>query len=244
MARKKILIIQFRKDKKTIDHERRCFLKVFKKEKRENFSFIFKNIFDKNVEFKEDLLSKIDGIILGGSAELFLSKIKDELEAFKRLKKIEPLIKKAIKKEIPILGICFGHQYLAHLLGAQVVRDLKQEEVGTYKIYLTKRGEREKIFSGISKEFWAQEGHKESVKRLPKKAILLAKSKKCKIESFCYKNVLGVQFHPELEKEDIEFRLKRAPDYRKGKIFLKNSPQAKKVLINFLKICKVEKKTI
>ena len=36
------------------------------------------------------------------------------------MKDIEEVILKAIEKQLPILGICFGHQFLAHLFGGKV----------------------------------------------------------------------------------------------------------------------------
>ena len=53
------------------------------------------------------------GIILMGSA----ASVHDEYEW---MNDIEKVINKAIEKQLPILGICFGHQFLAHLFGGKV----------------------------------------------------------------------------------------------------------------------------
>ena len=41
-------------------------------------------------------------------------------DQYEWMKDIEKVIFKAIEKQLPILGICFGHQFLAHLFGGKV----------------------------------------------------------------------------------------------------------------------------
>src|SRR3954467_10042303 len=52
------------------------------------------------------------------------------------------LIEEALKKEIPVLGICLGAQLVAHVLGAPVQR-AREKELGWYKISLTKEGHKD-----------------------------------------------------------------------------------------------------
>ena len=53
------------------------------------------------------------GIILMGSA----ASVHD---SYPWIDSLEEIIKNAIQKYIPILGICFGHQFLAHIFGGKV----------------------------------------------------------------------------------------------------------------------------
>ena len=178
----------------------------------------------------------IDRIIIGGSGEFSFSKKDNYPDLFKKIKESVPLIKEVIENNIPILGICLGHQYLSYVFGSRIISEEKQEEFGTFNIHLTLAGKKDAIFHGITEDFLAQQGHEDCVNSLPKNAVLLAKSDNCKIESFKIKNknIYGVQFHPELEKKDSEVRLKLANV--KEKIEFKESPLAKKIILNFVNL--------
>ena len=58
----------------------------------------------------ENQIENACGVILMGSA----ASVHDSLDWIKDTKTI---IQKAVDKKIPILGICFGHQFLAHFFG-------------------------------------------------------------------------------------------------------------------------------
>ncbi len=237
--RKKILVLQFRTDK-SLTHERSCIIQSGNFNK-DNFDFI--NILDHQ---KQDLgLINLDiykGIILGGSGENNISDWSPQRK--KMILRIKPLLNEIIKRDIPTLSICFGHQLIAHVLGGKVEANPNQSETGTSNIILNKNGQICPIFKGIPKSFYANVGHKDSVINLPKGAKLLASSNKCKIESYQLKNnIYCVQFHPELDKDGMIFRINLFPDYAKEKNIdeiLKNyrpTPFGYKVLENFKNIC-------
>ncbi len=225
---KDILLIQFRNQEKISLHEKECIFRSIKKNRVKTI-----NVFKEKFSFSKKNLSQFKKIILGGSGELSISEKKDKPDLWKKAKVISPII----KSNIPTLGICFGHQIIAYLLESEVVFDNSQKEVGTYKVFLTKKGEKDLLFNNIPREFYAQEGHKDSVKKLPKKAVLLARGEKCKIASFRFNNFYGVQFHPELKSKDVSFRLNLFPDYAEGvenSINLRSSPYVSKILENFV----------
>ena len=230
--RKTILLIQFRRNNLTARYERECILGCLGK----GINLVSKNVFREKFNLTEEIFSKISGIILGGSSEFGFSRRYPDLQ--QKIKKTTPFIKKAIKKNVPVLGICLGHQYLAFILGSEIIADESQKEVGTFKVSLTKAGKTDPLFSKTPSEFFVQEGHKCSVKKLPKGAVLLAKGKKCKIQAFRFKNAYGVQFHPEMSVRDARDRLKLCPNYGSGdkEISFKSSPFVRKVLKNFSRL--------
>lgn len=243
---KNILLVQFRKDP-SLFHERKCFLRYFQREKKLKLKII--NAFENRIGFSKpkNLLIRARGVILAGSSEFYFSRNEGKKEKIFRtmLKKITPFIEYLLQDDFPTLGICFGHQMLGYFLGEKVIADKKQAQTGTFLVSLTKEGENSFLFSGVPKEFFAQFGHQDSLKGLPKGAKLLAKTKRCKISAFQYKQrIFGVQFHPELNYRDMIFRLKLAPKYapqglNEVKKILKSSPFSSKIIKNFLKISDV-----
>ena len=146
-----------------------------------------------------------DALIIGGSGAYCVSEwtIPKELEA------IEGAIYEARSLALPILGICFGHQLLAHALGGVVEMDRARQETGTYEISCTDAAMNDEIFSHLPKTFLAQEGHKDHVTALPPGAIRLASTPSSANQAFVMpgERMYGVQFHPELSKADVATRL-------------------------------------
>lgn len=221
------LFLQFREDKTIAEHERKCFFKGFKKKVK------FYNVFADEFGFLNE--KNFTRIIVGGSGEFSLSDRNKKPKLWKKVKRTIPFLKKEIDNNTNILGVCFGHQLIAFSLGSEVKPLLAQKETGTFQIYLTSAGKKDKLFYNFPEKFLAQEGHKDSILKLPKEAVILAKSKKCKIQAFRYKNARGTQFHPELAAKDINFRLFLYPDYlsEKRKPRIKETRLVRKALGNF-----------
>ena len=227
--RKNILLIQFRKNNKIARHEKKCILKVIG---YKMVNLTCKNLFVDGISLSKKDLSNIDGIIIGGSGDFSFSKKEQHHDLFEIIKKSIPFVKDAIKRNIPILGICLGHQYLAYLLGSKVVNDKKQEEFGTFKASLTTSGKTHPLFRNIPTNFLVQEGHEDCIKKLAKDITILAKGQRCKIQSFCLGRIFAVQFHPELAaKKDMIARQNEYAGYKRS---FKPAPYSLKVIKNFL----------
>jgi len=96
----------------------------------------------------------------------------------------------------PILGICFGHQLIAHLFGGEV----KKGASGEYGISQIQIDKNHDLFNGVPKQIKVWESHFDEVKSLPQEFEILAHSDTCEIEAFAHKTkpLYGVQFHPEV----------------------------------------------
>ena len=99
----------------------------------------------------------------------------------------------------------------------EVINNIKLAELGTIELKLTKKGQKDPIFGKMEQNFLAQMGHEDIVIKKPDKSIVLASSKKIKIEAFCFQNkpIYCTQFHPELRVDDLKKRMRNYPKYIK-----------------------------
>ncbi|OGR11981.1 MAG: hypothetical protein A2097_05795, partial [Desulfobacula sp. GWF2_41_7] len=126
----------------------------------------------------------IKGIVLSGGARSVYEKDAPKFD------------KEILKLSMPILGICYGHQLTAHLMGGKVVSG-KSGEYGLMKLNI-KNAEEILAHLGKSKNVWMN--HRDIVVRLPKSFISVASTEHSKIAAFANKKqkIFGVQFHPEV----------------------------------------------
>ncbi len=154
---------------------RRCFLEQgFKAE-----IYPFETLLEK---LKED---GVKGIVISGGPYSVYDETSPKLD------------EKIISLDIPILGICYGHQLLAKLLGGTVEKSEKGE-FGFTEFYLS---EKDEIFEGWDEKEICWMSHRDIVASLPNHVKVLGFTKidsRKVIAAFRYKKIFGVQFHPEV----------------------------------------------
>jgi len=102
---------------------------------------------------------------------------------------LETFLRAAYEAEIPIVGICFGHQILAQALGGQVERF-----PGGWSI-----GPQEYLFDGISDPVVINAWHQDQVTVLPAGSTRVATSPFCENAALVYGDrAFTIQAHPEL----------------------------------------------
>ncbi|MBN2517520.1 MAG: GMP synthase subunit A [Candidatus Altiarchaeota archaeon] len=101
-----------------------------------------------------------------------------------------------IRIDLPILGICLGHQVIAQYFGGKVESGLR----GEYGFGEIMVDEEDEILKGMPKKFQAWISHRDEVTILPKGFRALAHSGICNYEAMRHekKPIFGVQFHPEV----------------------------------------------
>lgn len=102
---------------------------------------------------------------------------------------------------VPTLGICYGHQLIAHALGGEVANNPAGREIGTVEI--TRDAEvDDPLLNGLPVRFPAHASHVQSVLGLPEGAQALARSaldahQVVRYAPMCW----GFQFHPEFSTQ-------------------------------------------
>ncbi|WP_435073092.1 type 1 glutamine amidotransferase [Halorubrum sp. HHNYT27] len=102
----------------------------------------------------------------------------------------------AAADDVPVLGVCYGHQVLAEALGGRVA-GMDEFEIGYNAV---RRRADDPLFDGISEEFTAFTTHGDEVVELPPSATLIAENDHG-VHAFRDGHCWGVQFHPEYDIE-------------------------------------------
>ena len=104
--------------------------------------------------------------------------------------------------EVPVLGICVGHQFLGRHFGGRVVRGTP--EFGAAEITVDRPDH--PIFAGLPTHLKAWSNHNDSVVVPPPGWSVLAHSPDCPVQAMAHptKVIWGVQFHPEVTLDQVE----------------------------------------
>jgi GMP synthase (glutamine-hydrolysing) len=107
-------------------------------------------------------------------------------------------VRNLIALDVPMLGICYGHQLIADALGGEVDYHSRGAEVGTVTVSRTDEALDDELFHDLPPHFPVQVIHWQSVRLLPPGAVLLAGNSFDPHHAFRMgKCTWGVQFHPE-----------------------------------------------
>jgi GMP synthase (glutamine-hydrolysing) len=193
-VRSHVLVIQVRAD----DQSRKTENLLFRRCVRTTTPLEFVNAY---VDVPEPDILAARGVIIAGSP---LSVFEPGVP---NASKLEYAMRLCLRRKIPLLGICFGAQFIAHAMGGEVVRSKDAEEQGTFEMMRHAEGHGDELLVGIPKAFPAVCAHQDAIKRLPANSTCLASSDRCLVQAFRLlgERVWGLQFHPERKDASDEW---------------------------------------
>lgn len=139
-------------------------------------------------------ISDISGLIITGSPSMVTEKRHWSEATIKWLNQF-------LDNDIPVLGVCYGHQLLAKLLGGKVDWNPLGRQMGQVSVDFTDAINNDRLFQSFLSQkrsipFIAT--HQQAVTELPSEVTLLGTTELDKHHCFRYKNHMwGLQFHPE-----------------------------------------------
>ncbi len=187
-------------------------------------------------------LRTFDMLSVGGSGDFYVSRGDlPEFEAYL------DFLREVVALGHPTFASCFGYQSLARALGAEVVHDPANAEVGTFELNLTEAGRSDALFQTLPERFWAHLGHKDRACSAPTGTLNLAGSARSPFQALRIpgKPVWACQFHPEMDRDASLERLRcymadyGPPDPKDAEAafarFLE-TPDTSKLLVQFLSL--------
>ena len=139
-------------------------------------------------------LRELDGLILsGGAARVGLTGELGNCADYLSL-------------DVPILGICAGHQFMARHYGGDA-GEAPKPEFGAATISLV--GDGGPLFEGTPSEQTVWESHNDEVVQAPPGFVITAKSESCEVQGMENKagDRFGLQFHPEVNDSEYGARI-------------------------------------
>lgn len=145
-------------------------------------------------------LSEVSGVVvMGGAMDA------DDVVGFPGLAAERGLLAAAVDADVPVLGVCLGHQLLALALGARLHRRTAQE-VGFAPVRVVADDPVLGGLGAVGSEPTVLHWHSDEVD-LPAGATLLASTDATQVQAFRAGSALGLQFHPELDAAMLDLWL-------------------------------------
>jgi GMP synthase (glutamine-hydrolysing) len=176
----------------------------------------------------------VAGVIITGSAH-------SVTERAPWMLRLEAWIRDAVAREMPLLGVCFGHQLIGSALGGEVRRNPRGRRIGTMKV---RRTDEDPLLEGLPQEFDVNLTHQDHVSTAPAGIRKLITADHDDVHAFAVGNkVRAVQFHPEFHDGIIRGYISARRNILKDEGLdpdaidanVMDAPHARRILHNFVR---------
>ena len=149
-------------------------------------------------------------------------------------------LKQEVERGTPVLGVCYGHQLLAHALGGRTERSQLGPEVGRWDV----TWDDDPLFAGLARPLPVFQLHWDRVVEPPPGARVFGWSERCPVQAMALGDrVRSVQFHPEFDEPIVAMRFEdhgprldrwRPGEWARCEATLGPADDARLVLRNFI----------
>ncbi len=150
-------------------------------------------------EHRQPRLQDFDGVLITGSPASLTTP-----ESWMEI--VVETVREAAETQVPLLGVCFGHQLVGCAFGAPTTKAPNEGELGSLPIELSAAGRADPLFKDCPSSFKAQFAHHDQVApdaiAYSNGLCVLASSDNTKVQALAGGDyVRSVQFHPEFDAE-------------------------------------------
>lgn len=180
-------------------------------------------------------VTDVRGVVISGSAAMVTDKLpwSEQLAGW---------IRHAMDAELPMFGVCYGHQLMAHAMGGRVGVLPGGREISTQDIDVLASGIDDPLLQGLPTRFAAHTTHVQSVLEAPAGVQVLARSARDPHQILRYgRNAVSTQLHPEFSAAAMRAYLLLRADNLRGEGLevaalldaVRATPQARRLLRRF-----------
>lgn len=136
------------------------------------------------------------GVIVTGSSSSVTDRLNEPW-----MPRLEAWLRGAVTLEVPLLGVCFGHQILASALGGEVKKNPRGRAIGSRRVRVVND---DPLLEGIPREFDVNVSHRDHVAIPPPSVTKIMTADHDDMHAFAAgRHARAVQFHPEFSDQIV-----------------------------------------
>lgn len=180
-------------------------------------------------------LDEVAGVIVTGSSSSVTDRDKETW-----MPRLEAWLRQAVEAEVPLLGVCFGHQILASALGGEVRKNPSGRRIGSLTV---RRVGEDPLLEGVPERFQVNVSHRDHVAIHPPNVRPLVTADHDELHAFAAgPYARAVQFHPEFHDGIVRGYIEARQQILKDEGLdpdalhraVVDAPDARRVLRNFV----------
>lgn len=157
----------------------------------------FETVDSRDVAIELPSLTDVSGVIVTGSSSSVTDRLNEPW-----MPRLEGFLRDAVQREVPLLGVCFGHQILASALGGEVSKNPRGRAIGSRTVT---RVADDPLLEGLPPTFHVNVSHRDHVAVAPPGVTKIVTADHDDMHAFAAgRFARAVQFHPEFSDQIVK----------------------------------------